>query len=262
MALKKPEWPETGDLVMATVETVTDFGAYVKLDEYNKRGLLHVSEISSSWIRNIRDFVREGQKLVLKVLRVDPEKGHVDVSLRRVTKREKIEKAMAWKKERKAEGLMRDVAEKTGLPLQEIYAKAGELMDNEWGLYEGFEKAVNDGADPLIKLGIPAEIAEAILKVGQERIPLQMVRVKGTLELRCMKPNGVKIIKEAFLSAKKTEKLGSSKLRFYVIAAPKYSIEVLADNYKHAEDAFQRIAQNIVSGVTTAGGQGSFKREK
>ena len=94
MTERKPEWPEIGDLVIATIETVTDYGAYAKLDEYNKRGLLHVSEISSSWIRNIRDFVREGQKMVLKVLRVDLEKGHIDLSLRRVTKREKIEKIM------------------------------------------------------------------------------------------------------------------------------------------------------------------------
>jgi len=262
MSLKKLEWPETGDLVMATVETVTDFGAYVKLDEYNKRGLLHVSEISSSWIRNIRDFVREGQKLVLKVLRVDPEKQHVDLSLRRVTKREKIEKTMAWKKERKAEALMRGVAEKTSLPLQEIYDKAGGLLENEYGLYEGFEKAVKEGAESLTKIGIPEEIAKAISEVGQERIHVPMVRVKGTIELRCMKPNGVKIIKEAFSNAKKAEKLGSTKLRFYVIAAPKYSIEVLAEDYKRAEDTFQSIAQNIVTSITKAGGQGSFKREK
>lgn len=262
MAMRKLEWPEIGDLVMATVETVTDFGAYVKLDEYNKKGLLHVSEISSSWIRNIRDFVREGQKLVLKVLRVNPEKGHVDLSLRRVTKREKIEKTMAWKKERKAEALIRGVAEKTGLPVQEIYDKAGTIMENEYGLYEGFEKAVKEGAESLTKIGIPEEIAKAIFDVSQERIRVQMVRVKGTAELRCMKPNGVKIIKEAFSNAKKSEKLGSTKLRFYVIAAPKYSIEVLAEDYKRAEETFQRVAENIISGVTKAGGQGSFKREK
>lgn len=262
MAMRKLEWPEIGDLVMATVETVTDFGAYVKLDEYNKKGLLHVSEISSSWIRNIRDFVREGQKLVLKVLRVNPEKGHVDLSLRRVTKREKIEKTMAWKKERKAEALIRGVAEKTGLPVQEIYDKAGTIMENEYGLYEGFEKAVKEGAESLTKIGIPEEIAKAIFDVSQERIRVQMVRVKGTAELRCMKPNGVKIIKEAFSNAKKSEKLGSTKLRFYVIAAPKYSIEVLAEDYKRAEETFQRVAENIISSVTKAGGQGSFKREK
>ena len=87
MTERKPEYPEVGDLVIATIETVVTYGVYANLDEYNKRGLLHISEISSSWIRNIRDFVREGQKVVLKVLRVSLEKGHIDLSLRRVTKR-------------------------------------------------------------------------------------------------------------------------------------------------------------------------------
>jgi translation initiation factor 2 subunit 1 len=262
MALKKQELPESGDLVIASVETVTDYGAYVKLDEYNKKGLLHVSEISSSWIRNIRDFVREGQKLVLKVLRVDPEKGHIDLSLRRVTKREKIEKIMSWKKERKAEALIRSVADKTGLSVEEVYAKAGTPMENEFGLYEGFEKTVKEGSQVLVEMGVPEEIAKAIAEVGQERIRVPMVKIKGTIELRCMKPNGVKIIKEAFMNAKKAEKTSNTKVRFYVVAAPKYSIEVLAEDYKHAEDALQKVAQNVVSNVAKAGGQGTFRREK
>jgi translation initiation factor 2 alpha subunit (eIF-2alpha) len=58
MAERKPRRPEADDLVIATVEAVTDYGAYVKLDEFDKRGLLHVSEISSSWIRNISIFRR------------------------------------------------------------------------------------------------------------------------------------------------------------------------------------------------------------
>ena len=69
------EWPEIGDFVIATIQKITDYGAYVMLDEYEKQGLLHVSEVSSGWVRNIRDFVREGQKTVLKVLRVDAQKG-------------------------------------------------------------------------------------------------------------------------------------------------------------------------------------------
>jgi translation initiation factor 2 subunit 1 len=262
MSLKKQEWPEPGDLIMATVDAVTDYGAYVKLDEYGKKGLLHVSEISSSWIRNIRDFVREGQKVVLKVLRVDPEKGHIDLSLRRVTKREKIEKIMAWKKERKAEALLKGVAEKTGLPVEEIYEKAGKLLEDQYGLYEGFEKAVREGPETLTKLGIPEEIAKAFFEVAQERIRVLRVKVKGTAELRVGKPNGVNIIKDAFSNAKKGEKLGNAKVRFYVVAAPKYSIEVMAEDYKHAEEVFQKVAQNLVTTVSKAGGQGSFRREK
>ncbi len=45
MAERKPQWPKAGDLVIATVETVTDYGAYAKLDENDQRRLLHVSEI-------------------------------------------------------------------------------------------------------------------------------------------------------------------------------------------------------------------------
>jgi translation initiation factor 2 subunit 1 len=262
MVFEKQEWPEVGYLVLATVENVTNFGAYVKLDEYDKKGLLHVSEISSSWIRNINDFVRAGQKVVLKVLRVDPEKGHVDLSLRRVTKRERIEKLMSWKKERKAETLLRNVAEKIGMSVEEAYEKAGALVDKEFGLYEGFEKAVREGAEVLTKIGVPETLANAFAEVAAERIRVPMVRVKGIVELRCMKPNGVNVIKEAFMNAKKTEKSREGKIRFYVVAAPKYCIEVLSENYKLAEVLLQRTAENVVSSVVEAGGQGVFRREK
>jgi translation initiation factor 2 subunit 1 len=262
MALRKQEWPEVGDLVIATVQDVTDFGAYVKLDEYDKKGLLHISEVSSSWIRNIRDFIREGQKIVLKVLRVDIEKGHIDLSLRRVTKRERIEKIMFWKKDRKAENLLRGVAEKTGLSFEEAYEKAGVPMEKECGLYEGFERAAKEGISALTKIGVPEEIATAIAEIAKERMHVPMVKVKGIVELRCMKPKGVKIIKEAFLNAKKAEKSRDAKLRFYVVAAPKYCIEVMAENYKHAEAILQKVGENVVSSVVKAGGQGVFKREK
>lgn len=261
MAERKPEWPEVGDLVIATIETVTDYGAYAKLDEFDKRGLLHVSEISSSWIRNIRDFVREGQKLVLKVLRVDLEKGHIDLSLRRVTKRERIEKVLSWKKERKAEALLRGVAEKVALTNEEVYEKAGRALEDKYGLYEGFEKAAIEGPEALTEIGVDEKLAAAFAQVAQERIHVKMVKVRGVLEIRCMKPNGVRIIKEAFNKAK-SEKLKDATVKFYVIAAPKYSIEASAENWKRAEDVLQKVAQNVVTNITKAGGQGTFRREK
>jgi translation initiation factor 2 subunit 1 len=260
MAERKPEWPEAGDLIIATIETVTDYGAYAKLDEFNKHGLLHVSEISSSWIRNIRDFVREGQKVVLKVLRVDLEKGHIDLSLRRVTKRERIEKVLSWKKERKADALLRGVAEKIAMVNEEVYEKAGRLVEEKFGLYEGFEKVILDGPEALTKIGVPENMAKAFAEVAQERIHVKRVKVKGTLEIRCMKPNGVKIIKDAFLKAKSDKK--NAEVRFYVIAAPKYSVEALAENYKRAEDGLQKAGESVITNITKVGGQGTFRREK
>ncbi len=261
MAERKPQYPEVGDLVIATIETVTDYGAYAKLDEFDKRGLLHVSEISSSWIRNIRDFVRENQKVVLKVLRVDHEKGHIDLSLRRVTKRERIEKVMMWKKERKADALLRGVSEKLGIPVEEVYQKAGTIIEQKYDLYEGFEKAAVEGAEALTDIGVPENYADVFAEVAQERIHVKMVKVRGVLEIKVSEPNGIKVIKDAFHKAK-NDRIKDAKITFYVIAAPKYQLEVQAENYKRAEDVMQKTADNVVNYVTKTGGQGSFRREK
>jgi translation initiation factor 2 subunit 1 len=262
MSEHKPDWPETGELIIATVESVMDYGAYANLDEYHRRGFLHISEISSARIRNVRDFVRENQKMVLKVLRVDVEKGHIDLSLRRVTKRERIEKIKSWKKDRKGEALLHAVAEKVGLPVDEVYQKAGLPLEEKYGLYEGFEKVVKDGIEVLTKLNIPEDLATAIVQVAEERIKIKLVKVRGVLEVRCSKPNGVKCIQEAFLGAKKSQKAKDAKIEFSIIAAPRYSLEVSADNWKRAEELIEKVGENVVENITKAGGHGEFKREK
>jgi len=263
MAHKKAEWPEPGDLVLASVQKITDYGAYVLLDEYQREGLLHISEVSSGWVRNIRDFVRQGQKVVLKVLRVDTEKGHVDLSLRRVSRRERREKILSWKKERKAESLMRSASEKLKQPVEEVYNKIGSQVEEKFGgIYEGLEKAAREGPDALIEVGVPKEVATIITEVAKEKIKLPMVKIKGTLELQCMKPNGATHIQEALLSAQKIEKPKGTKVRVYVVSPPKYCVEVLAEDYKEAEKILQSAADEAVKSITKAGGLGNFQRGK
>jgi translation initiation factor 2 subunit 1 len=262
MSEHKPEWPEFGELVIATIEKVTEYGAYAKLEEYNKQGLLHISEISSSRVRRIRDYVKEKQKMVLKVIRVNVGKGQINLSLRRVTKRERIEKNKSWKKERKGEAILKEVAEKVGLPIQEVYQKAGLILEEKYGLYEGFEEVVKEGLEVLTELGIPEDLAKVISQVAEERIKVKMVKVRGVLEVRCSKPNGVKCIKDAFIGAGKSHRAKDVKIEFYVIAAPKYSVEVLADNWKRAEELFEKVCESVVTNIIKAGGQGSFMRKK
>jgi translation initiation factor 2 subunit 1 len=262
MSEHKPEWPEFGELVIATIEKVTDYGAYAKLEEYNKQGLLHISEIANARIRRIRDYVKENQKMVLKVIRVNVEKGQINLSLRRVTRRERIEKNKSWKKRRKAEGLLKEVAEKAGLPIQEVYQKAGVILEEKYGLYEGFEEVVKEGIDVLTKLDIPEDLVKVIAQVAEERIKVKMVKVTGVIEVRCSKPNGVKCIQAAFIGAEKSHRAKDIKIKFHVIAAPKYGVEVSADNWKRAEKLFEKVCESVVTNITEAGGQGSFERTK
>ncbi len=262
MASEELDWPEVGDLVLATVRSITNYGAYVTLDEYNKEGLLHISEISSTWIRNIRNFVREGQKVVLKVLRVNTKKGQVDLSFRRVSKREKREKLLTWKKARKAEGLLRSASEKLNIPFEEIYGKAGDIIEKEYGLYSGLQKTAREGVGVLLELGVPKDIALTLAEVAEEKIKLTAVKVRGMLDVQCMKPDGVNLIRGALLNAKKIEKPLGSEINVWVVSAPKYCIEVSAENYKEAEGLLKKAADAAIEKITEAGGTGSFERTK
>ena len=263
MSLRRPEWPEVGDLVIATVERITDYGVYVRLDEYDKEGLLHVSEVASRWVRNIRDYVREGQKVVLKVLRVHADKGQVDLSRRRVTKRDKKEKIQSWKKDRKAESLLRTAAEKLNLSFEEAYENAGALIETAFGeLYEGLEKTAKDGVDVLLELGINNELAATLAEIVKDKIQISLVNVKGILELQNPSPKGVLVIKDTLRHAKEVGEAEGADVNVYLVSPPNYRIVVAAEDYKSAETILEKSTASAVKFISKNGGKGSFRREK
>jgi translation initiation factor 2 subunit 1 len=147
MSLGHVEWPETGEMVVATVTRLESYGAYVALDEYdNKEALLHISEISSRWVRNIRNFVRENQKVVLQVLRVDPSKGQVDLSLRRVNKDDRRKKIEQWKKTRKAETLLKLAATELKMTPNDLFDEISpKLNEANVSLYDTLEQTAKKG---------------------------------------------------------------------------------------------------------------------
>ncbi len=263
MSLKKTEWPDVGDLVIATVDRVTSYGAYVVLDEYKKRGLLHISELSTTWVKNIRDFVREGQKIVVKVLRVNVEKGQVDLSLRRVTKSEKKDKIFIWKRERKADTLLRNASERLNIPSEEFHEKVVALLESEFGgIYEGLEKTAKEGADVLLKIGITKDVATTLQEIAEERIGVPSVSVRGILELECTKPKGVSVIRDTLSRAQKTSRGQEAAIHIHVISPPKYRVEVVAEDYKKAEQILEKTTKKAIAEIAKSGGRGTFRREK
>lgn len=263
MSAGKDDFPESGELVIATVKTVMPYGVYVTLDEHgDKEGLVHISEISSTWVKNIRDHMREGQKVVLKVLRVDAEKKHVDLSLRRVSGPERKEKLLKWKHDRKAESLLKMAAEKLHTTPEKLYEEAvGKIEEAYGGLYEGLEESSKHGAEALTKVNVPGKIAKTLAEITKAKIKIPNVRVRAIIELMCTKPNGVEVIKDALLSAKKTEKPEDSEVEISVIAVPRYRIEAQARSYKEAEELLRRISETAIQAVERNGGKGEFKRE-
>lgn len=186
------EWPEEGELVVCTVVDVKDFAAFVRLDEYRDRqGLIPISEIARGWIKYIRDYVREGQKVVCKVLNVDPARGHIDLSLKDVNEHQRREKIHEWKNEQKAIKWIGFVAEETG--------ESPETIENafyrEYGLlYPAFEDIVNSSGAALEKFGFARPVEESLLHVARENVKISRVTITGHLILTSAKPDGVNAV--------------------------------------------------------------------
>jgi len=250
-------FPEVGDLVVATVKRVEDYGAYVKLDEFaGIEGLVHISEMATTWVRNIRDHAREGQKLVLKVLRVNPQRNQIDLSLRRVTGREKSEKMLEWKKERKAEAILKSAAEKMNKPEEDAEAIKNTILEKFGGLYDPLEEAMEEGPEALVKAGLTDEWVQAIAEVSKTKIRLERSKVRGTVAVSCHKPGGLEIIRQTLLGAKKVRRPRGSEIKIYTIGAPKYRIEVEAGSFEAAEKTLNLVTEEILDSIKKAGGEG------
>jgi translation initiation factor 2 subunit 1 len=80
------KFPEVDELVKVKVRQIAEMGAYVNLLEYNNiEGMILLSELSRRRIRSIQRLIRVGREEVVVVLRVDKEKGYIDLSKRRVS---------------------------------------------------------------------------------------------------------------------------------------------------------------------------------
>jgi small subunit ribosomal protein S1 len=73
-----------GQLVTGTVTIVVKFGAFVSLDRFQVDGLLHVSQLDHGKVESPRDFVKRGDRLLLRVVRIDADRKRIGLSRKEV----------------------------------------------------------------------------------------------------------------------------------------------------------------------------------
>lgn len=73
---------EVGTVLTGKVTSITKFGAFVELPE-GKTGMIHISEVSATFVREIRDFLTEGQEVQVKIINID-DLGRISLSIKRL----------------------------------------------------------------------------------------------------------------------------------------------------------------------------------
>lgn len=82
---------EIGAIVDGKITGLTGFGAFVSLPD-GKSGMVHISEVSNTYVKDIKDFLKEGQDVKVKVVGVSPE-GKISLSIRKAQEPSEEEKA-------------------------------------------------------------------------------------------------------------------------------------------------------------------------
>ncbi|MGC8598961.1 MAG: translation initiation factor IF-2 subunit alpha [Thermoplasmata archaeon] len=250
----RKEFPEVGDLVIGTIESVKDYGAFVDLDEYpGKKGFIHVSEVASGWVKYIRDYVREGQKVVCQVIDINREKGHIDLSLKRVNEHQRREKVQEWKNEQKARKLLEIVRERSGkIDMDRI---AEDLESNYGTLYAAFESAsYNPEEFEKVNRG---EWVRHFIDVARENIEPPEVKISGFVEISLNTRDAIDHIREALLAVHRPE----DGVTVQYTGAPRYRIIVVAPDYKTAEAKLRDAANKVIEKIKKSGGTADFIRK-
>ncbi|MEM2143661.1 MAG: translation initiation factor IF-2 subunit alpha [Candidatus Thorarchaeota archaeon] len=264
MVLRRAEWPQVDDFAIAVATKVTSYGAYVTLPEYNnKEGFIHISEISSTWVRNIRNHIHENQRVVVKILQVDPEKGQIDCSLRRVSAEAARAKNNEWKRAQKAERILEQLASDSNMTLQETYRAVGWPLEDHFGeIYTALEKIAVEGEAALVSVDIPRELRARLIELARSRIETPSVELDGELNIQVPGIDGVEVIKKALLAGLSVAKNNrSSTVDIYTLGSPRYKLRITGPDYKEAESVLSAVVEAVSGIVRAQGGVVSLTRK-
>jgi translation initiation factor 2 subunit 1 len=277
--VKYSGWPEPGELVVGRVDEIEDFGVFVDLQEYeDKRGLCHISEVASGWIKNVRDHVNEGQTVVAKVLDVDESAQQIDLSIKDVNDHQRKDKIQEWKNEQKADNWML-LAFGEDISDEQYAAIANELLAEFGSMYDGFEQAAIHGEPALEDADLDDDEITAIVETARENVSVPYVTVTGYVTLESPAGDGVDVVQEALQAAEGNGEVpasganggsegGSSgvpeevDLEVTYVGAPEYRIRVQAPDYKTAEAELERSAERATGTIGERGGRGQYHRDR
>jgi len=231
---------EVGDLVLCTVDRIVGTVVFVRMDEDGERfrdvaskdgaglgieGSIVMSEIAPGRIRNIRDYVVPKKKIVCKVLRIS-QQGNIELSLRRVSQKEKKEIIEQDKQEKSYISVLKSVlGEKLGDALKEI--------SKEDKLFSFLEEAKinSDKLEKIIGKEDSKKILD-ILKIQKRKIS----KVKKEIHLTTIKPDGITLIKKILEIFK--------GINVKYISAGKYILETESEDVKNADKKLSEMVIN------------------
>ena len=259
MSSNVQELPEIGEIVIATIIKISDHGAYVTLDEYNKiQGFLHVSEIAPGWVRKVHRYVKEGEKKVLLVKKVGNERREIDLSLKQISKEQRKKKLLDVKRFEKEQGILKNIQEKSELTTKQIEELEDQFLSKYDSVYDAMLNIAIKGTGEINDLKLQKKVLTTIEDICS-KMKLPSVELRGILEISNNQSNGVELIQKTLSDAENVE---DAKIEITYLGAPRYRLSLVAQDFKTAEKSLKPILEKIEKNVKKQNGLYNFTREE
>lgn len=238
--------PEENEVVICTVKEIKRQSVFVNMDEYKySEAVISISEVSPGRIRNIRNYVQVGKKIYCKVLRVDSTRKQVDLSLRRVNQKERIDKNTELRKENLAETILKLTAKEFNLKLEDFYKiKFEKILSEYYYLFEFFEEwLLDESVFDVHKLDISQEQKKYIYELIKTRFKKPLIEVRYSLKIRSESENGLEKIRTPIINYLKD----SDNIEIYYLGGGRYQAKIVGENFKDEENKMQKFLKYIES---------------
>ncbi|CAD7928882.1 unnamed protein product [Amoebophrya sp. A120] len=255
--------PNVNELVMVKVLRVAETSAYVQCLEYSGlEGMILFSEVSTRRIRSMLKEIRVGQFCVCLVLRVDKERGHLDMSRRRVNADDRATFLQRYTKSKLVHSTMRQLSAVHQIPCEELCQKIA------WPLYKKYPHAVDafkhyiNSRDEGIfgDMDVPEKVFKNMLQIIEKKLTPQAIKLKAKIEVYCYEIEGIDAVKEALLAgldqgeAAKVEGSTMGQIAIKVVAPPHYDVTTQSVGKEAGMQEIDAALDRIKSTIEKKGG--------
>ncbi|CAN6620471.1 eukaryotic translation initiation factor 2 subunit alpha [Trichomonascus vanleenenianus] len=238
-------------------------GAYVKLLEYDEiEGMILLSELSRRRIRSIQKLIKVGRNEVVVVLRVDRDKGYIDLSKRRVSPEEAQKCEERYNKSKSVHSILRHVAEKHQIALEKLYETIGWPLSRKYGhAYDAFKLAITNQESVFEGITPPnEEVMKDLIQQISRKLTPNPVKVRADIEVTCFGYEGVDAVKSALRAGEELH-TEAVPVKIKLVAAPLFVLTSVSLDKTGAIDTLGKAIEKIRESIVSAGGNLNVKME-
>lgn len=240
------DMPDINDLVMVKITQVNETSAYVQLLEYGHiEGMIPYTELSRRRIRSIAKLVKIGKLEVAQVLRLDRNKGYIDLSKKAVTPEERSRCEEKFNKAKVVHSIMRHCAVQCQMNFLELQKTVTWPLYRKYGHAHDALKLAVLHPDQVFaeEIEVSAPVRDHLEKTVRQKLKPQPARLRADLNVTCYKRAGIDAIREVLrLGIKEGQSEPAMDVNITIVSPPLYCVRTQTED---KETGLKKLAKII-----------------